>query len=44
MLAERLIDPAALVTHRFDLAEMLGAYDVFADPASSGALKVVLNR
>lgn len=44
MLAERLIDPAALVTHRFDLAEMLGAYDVFADPAASGALKVVLAR
>jgi hypothetical protein len=30
------------ITHRFGLAEMDEAYDVFAHPADSGALKVVL--
>jgi alcohol dehydrogenase len=44
MQAERLIDPADLVTHRFDLADMPAAYDVFTDPAAGGALKVVLRR
>ncbi|MER7246881.1 hypothetical protein [Kribbella sp. NPDC000426] len=31
-----------LVTHRFGLDEMQDAYDVFADPATTGALKVAL--
>lgn len=33
-----------LVTHRFGLDEMLEAYDVFAQAADTGALKVVLFR
>ncbi|GAA3515077.1 alcohol dehydrogenase catalytic domain-containing protein [Actinocatenispora rupis] len=44
MLSGRLIDPADLVTHRFALTDMTEAYDLFADPASSGALKVTLTR
>jgi alcohol dehydrogenase len=38
------IDVTSLVTHRFPLDEIMHAYDVFADPARTGALKVVLNR
>ena len=32
------------VTHRFGLDEMLEAYDVFAEAADTGALKVALFR
>ncbi len=39
--AKRLRIPG-LVTHRFGLDEIQDAYDVFADPAGSGALKVAL--
>jgi alcohol dehydrogenase len=42
MLADRLLDPTPLVTHRFALDHMMGAYDVFASPEKTGALKVVL--
>jgi alcohol dehydrogenase len=38
------LDLAPLVTHRFALDDLDQAYDVFADAARSGALKVVLNR
>jgi len=34
--------PAGLVTHRFDLDEIMQAYDTFADAAKTSALKVVL--
>jgi alcohol dehydrogenase len=44
MYSEGLLDPSDLLTHRFDLTAMVEAYDVFADPASSGAMKVVLTR
>ncbi len=36
------LDAARLVTHHFGLDEMLTAYDVFADAANTGALKVML--
>ena len=36
------LDPRLIVTHTFPLAEMVTAYDVFADAATTGALKVVL--
>lgn len=36
------IDPTKLITHRFDLAHILDAYDTFANAASSGALKVII--
>ena len=38
------LDAARLVTHRLGLHELEQAYDVFADAASNGALKVVLTR
>lgn len=44
MLADGLFDPNLLVTHRFALDRMMEAYDVFARPAETGALKVVLER
>jgi alcohol dehydrogenase len=44
MLVAGQIDVGHMVTHRFGLDEFMAAYDVFADPARSGALKVVLSR
>jgi alcohol dehydrogenase len=44
MHTEGLLDPSDLLTHRFALPEIVDAYEVFADPATSGALKVVLTR
>jgi alcohol dehydrogenase len=44
MLAAGQIDVSALVTHRFPLEEIEQAYDVFARPAQTGALKVLLTR
>ncbi|HEY6126090.1 MAG TPA: zinc-dependent alcohol dehydrogenase family protein [Steroidobacteraceae bacterium] len=37
------IDPARLITHRFKLAQILEAYDVFARASETGALKVILS-
>ncbi|MFD1051364.1 zinc-binding dehydrogenase, partial [Kibdelosporangium lantanae] len=42
MLAAGRLDATKFITHRFGLSEMDKAYDVFAYPADSGALKVVL--
>jgi alcohol dehydrogenase len=36
------IDPRRIVTHRFQLPEMIKAYDTFSHAAREGALKVVL--
>ncbi|GAA1392948.1 hypothetical protein ACFQZ4_36995 [Catellatospora coxensis] len=44
MLAAGLLDVSTMITHRFALDEIMHAYDVFADPAASGALKVLLTR
>ncbi|GIF42798.1 alcohol dehydrogenase [Actinoplanes xinjiangensis] len=44
MLAAGQIDVTQLVTHRFALEEIEEAYDVFARPAQTGALKVLLTR
>ncbi len=38
------LDPTLFATHRFSLDSAMTAYDTFADPASTGALKVVLER
>jgi alcohol dehydrogenase len=38
------IDVKPLITHRFGLDEFEAAYDVFAQGADTGALKVVLSR
>jgi alcohol dehydrogenase len=44
MVASGQLDTGQLVTHRFALEEIMAAYDVFARPAETGALKVVLSR
>lgn len=36
------IDPSRLITHRFSLDHILGAYDVFARAAATQALKVII--
>lgn len=38
----RRIDPARLITHRFQLADVAGAYDTFARAAETHALKVII--
>lgn len=42
LVAARRLRMPGLVTHRFGLDEIQDAYDVFADPAGSGALKVAM--
>ena len=37
------LDPTQFTTHRFHLSEVMSAYDVFADAANTGALKVLLS-
>jgi alcohol dehydrogenase len=44
MLAAGQLDVANMVTHRYGLNEFEAAYDTFAHPADSGALKVLLTR
>jgi threonine dehydrogenase-like Zn-dependent dehydrogenase len=44
LLASHHIDAGRFVAHRFALDEFDKAYDVFARPADTGALKVVLSR
>ncbi len=42
LVASGRLDPTLFATHRFPLGETMEAYDVFADAAHTGALKVVL--
>lgn len=44
MLAAGRVDATRFVTHRFGLNEMPRAYETFASPDRTGALKVVLHR
>ena len=44
LVAARQIDAARFVTHRFDLSDILSAYDVFQHAADTGAIKVVMTR
>src|SRR5581483_11152483 len=44
MLGAGQLDVSHMITHRFPLEQFIDAYEVFADPATSGALKVVLSR
>ena len=44
LLADGRLATEGLVTHRFGLAEIQDAYDVFERPTESGALKVALFR
>jgi alcohol dehydrogenase len=43
LVASERLDPSLFATHRFPLGDAMAAYDVFADAASTGALKVVLD-
>ncbi len=42
LIASGRLDPSLFATHRYPLDDTMAAYDTFADAASSGALKVVL--
>jgi len=44
LVAARQIEASRFVTHRFALDEILPAYDVFANAADTGAIKVVMSR
>ena len=43
LVSEGRLDPTGLTTHRFELNEIMEAYDVFADAASTNAIKVTLS-
>ena len=42
LVASGRLDPTVFATHHVSLEDTMGAYDTFADAASTGALKVVL--
>jgi alcohol dehydrogenase len=42
LIASGRLDPSLFATHHFSLGDTMSAYDTFADAASTGALKVVL--
>jgi alcohol dehydrogenase len=42
LVAAGQLDVSSLVTHRFGMDDFLDAYEIFADPAHSGALKVLV--
>jgi alcohol dehydrogenase len=44
MLGAEQLDVGHMITHRFPLEDFMAAYDVFAKPAETGALKVVLHH
>jgi alcohol dehydrogenase len=44
MVTAGQLDVGHLITHRFAMEEFDKAYDVFASPATTGALKVVVSR
>ena len=44
MVGAGRLDVSAMVTHRFSFDEFMTAYDVFADAAGTGALKVAVSR
>jgi alcohol dehydrogenase len=44
LLAGGQLDPSPLVTHHFELGQMVEAYDAFSDAAHTGALKVLCAR
>ncbi|MGZ4637635.1 MAG: zinc-dependent alcohol dehydrogenase family protein [Actinomycetes bacterium] len=44
LVHNRQLDPSLLVTHTYDLSEIMHAYDVFAGAGDSGALKVLMHK
>ena len=43
LVSEGRLDPTGFTTHRFNLNEIMEAYDVFADAAQTNAIKVTLS-
>jgi alcohol dehydrogenase len=43
LVSEGRLDPTGLTTHRFELNEIMEAYEVFADAANTKAIKVTLS-
>jgi alcohol dehydrogenase len=43
LVSEGRLDPGGFTTHRFNLNEIMEAYDVFADAAQTNAIKVTLS-
>jgi alcohol dehydrogenase len=43
LVSEGRLDPTGLTTHRFELNEIMEAYDVFADAENTNAIKVTLS-
>jgi alcohol dehydrogenase len=43
LVSQGRLDPTGLTTHRFELNEIMEAYDVFADAANTNAIKVTLS-
>lgn len=44
MLAAGQLPAAQMITHRYGFDDVMHAYDVFSDPARTGALKLALSR
>jgi alcohol dehydrogenase len=44
MLTAGQLDVDPMITHRFGFDEFMAAYDTFSDPATTGALKVLVSR
>jgi alcohol dehydrogenase len=44
MLGAGQLDVGHMITHRFGFDDFLQAYEVFADPMHTGALKVLVTR
>jgi alcohol dehydrogenase len=42
MMRAKKLDPNKLITHHFKLSDIIAAYDTFAQAATTGALKVIL--
>jgi alcohol dehydrogenase len=43
LVAGGRLDPTVFATHHVSLEDTMAAYDIFADAANTGALKVVLD-
>jgi alcohol dehydrogenase len=44
MIQSGRLDAKKLVSHRFDLSEIIKAYDIFGNPAQERAIKVVISN
>jgi len=44
LVKQEMLPADKFVTHRFDMDDIVSAYDTFADAADTGALKVLISR